>query len=439
MAKFKLLAAANRSSIRSNLNQLVDILQNDISGSTTRKKFLTFVTGGVGPGVTSSMYQTVFDQNYTLQTANEILDFTIGLYESGSTVQDAKTGDDNNGKILFASNSLMMREKVDLYKQYAKILLGSSTASFFAPGYDAYDATNTITARSTGSYSGGTYTAGDQIEEALFVNFKRLFARDSLKQETFALRLNSTGVFDGSARDATTNAALVQAYTGSNLNLTSPSGSVIFTDIGSSTNRADLFGGNVGLLANSSNTDEKVGLVWYDQGVAVLDMGKVFYANQHVSGVIDAMRAGTYLDAAAGQTIIGAAASGNANASFIPDLMVSASVDNVVDTVAATRFQSGSLTAMTFQNNTGINSTLYYCRAGSDEFNYSSNPTYLKSDGTVRVLEETVAGEGARAFSFITSIGLYDANQNLLAVAKLSRPVEKNDEKDITFRIRLDF
>ena len=94
---------------------------------------------------------------------------------------------------------------------------------------------------------------------------------------------------------------------------------------------------------------------------------------------------------------------------------------------------------MTFQNNTGINSTLYYCRAGSDEFNYSSNPTYLKSDGTVRVLEETVAGEGARAFSFITSIGLYDANQNLLAVAKLSRPVEKNDEKDITFRIRLDF
>ena len=34
---------------------------------------------------------------------------------------------------------------------------------------------------------------------------------------------------------------------------------------------------------------------------------------------------------------------------------------------------------------------------------------------------------------------MYDANDNLLAVAKLSRPIEKNDEKDITIRVRLDF
>ena len=34
---------------------------------------------------------------------------------------------------------------------------------------------------------------------------------------------------------------------------------------------------------------------------------------------------------------------------------------------------------------------------------------------------------------------LYNANEELLAVAKLSRPVMKNDEKDLTFRVRLDF
>ena len=44
-----------------------------------------------------------------------------------------------------------------------------------------------------------------------------------------------------------------------------------------------------------------------------------------------------------------------------------------------------------------------------------------------------------RSFSFITTVGLYDANDNLLAVAKLSRPIEKNDEKDLTVRVRLDF
>jgi hypothetical protein len=44
-----------------------------------------------------------------------------------------------------------------------------------------------------------------------------------------------------------------------------------------------------------------------------------------------------------------------------------------------------------------------------------------------------------QTFTFVTSIGLYDANDNLLAVAKLSRPVEKNPERDLTFRVRLDF
>jgi hypothetical protein len=34
---------------------------------------------------------------------------------------------------------------------------------------------------------------------------------------------------------------------------------------------------------------------------------------------------------------------------------------------------------------------------------------------------------------------LYDTAGDLLAVAKLSRPIEKNDEKDLTIRVRLDF
>ena len=39
----------------------------------------------------------------------------------------------------------------------------------------------------------------------------------------------------------------------------------------------------------------------------------------------------------------------------------------------------------------------------------------------------------------ITTIGFYDANDNLLAVAKLSRPVEKSSERDITYTVRLDY
>jgi hypothetical protein len=44
-----------------------------------------------------------------------------------------------------------------------------------------------------------------------------------------------------------------------------------------------------------------------------------------------------------------------------------------------------------------------------------------------------------QSFTYVTSIGLYDANDNLLAVAKLSRPVLKNPERDLTLRVRLDY
>ena len=49
------------------------------------------------------------------------------------------------------------------------------------------------------------------------------------------------------------------------------------------------------------------------------------------------------------------------------------------------------------------------------------------------------AEDTQRSFTFPTTVGLFDANDNLLAVAKMSRPIEKNDEKDLTVRVRLDF
>ena len=72
MATFKELTAADIKTSRSFLNQLVDVISEDISGSTTRRKYQVFVTGGVGPGITSSLFQTVYDQDFSLQTANPV-------------------------------------------------------------------------------------------------------------------------------------------------------------------------------------------------------------------------------------------------------------------------------------------------------------------------------------------------------------------------------
>ena len=432
MATFKEISAADVKTSKSALNQLVDIIQEDVSGSATRRAYQVFVTGSGTTSVTASLFQTVYDQDYTLQTANPMFDMTVGLWYSGSTVQTIKTGEDTAGKLLFPSSSMQMREKIDIYRQYAGKLLGNANQAFYSPFNVATDPTT---------------TSADRIDNALFLNFKRLFARDKVKRETFAMRFYVTGDLDGAptANKSAEESAIVCALTGSNLFRTTTSGSAIFTDVGAASSKRTTFGGEVGEIVDASNTSQKVGLMFYDAGTAVLDLSKIMWGGQHVSGAISSVVGNpTISGLATNETIIGSGSvlassyGSNPYARFIPDFLTSGSIDDIVDHLASCRFSSGSNTASTFQNVTNINSTLLFCRATADEFNYSSNPTFVDTDGRIVVIDSGQE-DTQRAFSFITTVGMYDANDNLLAVAKLSRPIEKNDEKDLTVRIRLDF
>jgi hypothetical protein len=420
MAVFKEILPNNIKQVKSFLSQLVDVLQEDISGSSSRRKYQVFVTGGIGPGVTSSLFQTIYDQDFSQQTSNQILDMTMGILPLGTTAASSQLGVDSAGKELFPSSSLMMREKLDVYRQFAQALLGDSTQSFKAP----FDSTG----------------ASDEIDVALFVAFKRLFARDQIKRDTLALRFYQTAsaVSDGGLLGSYSDDVppTLNGYSENigctNLNRTTISGSAIYTDIGASTNKLSTFGGQVGNVVDAADTNRTVGLMFYDRGVLVLDMSKVISGSQFVSGTIDAMHP-------LGSIVLGARGTQTYNTSkFIPDFVVSASIDNIIDHVAACRFGSGSQSSITFQNVTNINSSLIYCQADPDEFNYSANPTFTDSNNRIVVIDPGQE-DVQSTFSFITSVGLYDSNDNLLAVAKLSRPIEKSPEHSLTLGVRLDF
>ena len=68
------------------------------------------------------------------------------------------------------------------------------------------------------------------------------------------------------------------------------------------------------------------------------------------------------------------------------------------------------------------------------EFNYSTNPTYL-SGSKIRV--KTQASD--LPVSYITTVGLYNDNNELLATAKLSEPLKKTSDTEFTIRVRLDY
>lgn len=398
------ITETDRVSSQSKVRQLVDVVQSDIANvdsdgiiTNTRRKYEVFVTGGLNlQGVSSSLFQTVYDQDFTLQTSNAMLDMTVGLWHSGSTVQDCKTGEDTSGKLLFPSQSLMMREKVGIYRQYAQNLLGDANDAFHSPY--------------------GSSETADRIDEAVFLNFRRLFVRDNIAKGTFAMRLNTTAsLHTGDGGTDSTNLYVV------------PTGSEIFSTVGALNEQiVSPVAGEVGTIKRDA-TSEPSGLIFYDSGIVVLDAKKVFKADQPLSGTISSINPTAYADVLAGQELL--------DAPFIPNLWQSGSIDDIVDHIAGTRFLSGSATSTAYQNETFINSSLIFCRAAPSQLNYSTNPTYVDAAGKIRVVD----GATDQPFSYVTTIGLYNADGELLAVAKTSRPIEKNPETDLSIRVRLDY
>ena len=83
-----------------------------------------------------------------------------------------------------------------------------------------------------------------------------------------------------------------------------------------------------------------------------------------------------------------------------------------------------------------IESSFIFVRIKSDEFNYTNNQTYSTgSNGTIHPKYRN----NDFGLTYITSIGLYDDEENLVAVAKLSRPIRKTIEKDMVIRIRIRY
>jgi hypothetical protein len=82
-----------------------------------------------------------------------------------------------------------------------------------------------------------------------------------------------------------------------------------------------------------------------------------------------------------------------------------------------------------------ISSTHYFVRLRNRDFNYSNNPTFTNpDDGTL-----TQADFRDDPKVYVTTIGLYNDVNELLAVAKLSKPVRKSFAEEILMRVRLDF
>ena len=93
-----------------------------------------------------------------------------------------------------------------------------------------------------------------------------------------------------------------------------------------------------------------------------------------------------------------------------------------------------AISSFTLQSSETVSSRYFFTRVKNSEFNYTTNPSIIDNNGNL--LYTTLIDNPQ---TFITSVGMYNDNNELLAVAKLSQPLTKDFTKEALIRIKLDY
>ena len=347
------------------------LIGDDIKNTRTLLHEAIPVTGTIPSGT----YKDNNIKNFSHGMFQSIYDYPY-LSSSANHIYDITFGVSPD---VSSSGITQNAKKLNVYNQMAQVLVGYDTGS------------NIRRFDSDGNYSEGSTVAG-RMHHCFFLNFSRLLSKDEIKKNSFRLSMYTSGtiVNDGTGR---TEIRTIGDYAAGTEFRTSPAG-----DYGL------LFTGS----ADSTHVSRSVGLVFYQAGIAVLTTSIFkgeFGTNQDNKN-----------------------SAKNGNISGIDRAYSGSTIQSLAD---GFRHQINDLD---FNNTIELNSTIYFCRVNHNEFNYSSNPTFVSASKLV--VKNNVTD---LPVTYITSIGLYSPDNELMAVAKLSEPLRKDPNTEMTLRVRLDY
>ena len=371
---FKTLGENDIVSTRTLLHEAIPITGTIMSGT-----YGQYLTLGNEPNVKNhshGMFQTVYDYPYLSSSANHIFDITVGV-GSNST---------NHSKV-----SSQKAKKRNVYNQLAQVLVG-------------YDKQGKVL---DFDVDGNILAGGAKHKDVYVIPFSRLLVKDEIKKGSFTMKLGVGATF---ADPFASSIKITDASGSDGYFVNSPAGEY-----------GVLFANNevgTAMLNDHATIGTPCGLLYYQAGIAVLS-------------------ASVFTGPAAG----GAAATGPHSAGILDaDCQMNVSQFNATQMLTGANIQANAnalrhrIKDIVFNNTTELNSTIYFCRAHHNEFNYSTNPTYL-TGSKIRV--KTNATD--TPVSYITTIGLYNDNNELMAVSKLSEPLKKTPDVEFTLRVRLDY
>ena len=377
---FKSLRSKDVVSTRTMLHEAIPITGTIVSGTYNDLNIKNFSHG---------IFQSVYDYPYLSSSANHIFDLSAGY---------------SNGSAISSSLNVQNAKKVNIYNEMAQILVG-------------FDETGSVRKFD----EDGDLTGGTKLQAVYFLNFTRLLQKDEIKKGSFTLELGTSS----SANSFATRITLQDVSASDQYKVNSPAGEygILYANNSAGTTLKNPAG---------TTTSIKAGLIFYQAGVAVIT-ASLFSGSEegsaHATGLND--------PGLLSQSLSGVHLSPNFKDDNLP--MVSGS--NTIRAVLSGSVISGNCDVLRrriynvqFNNTTELNSTIYFCRANHNEFNYSSNPTYLSASKLV-----VKNNSQDTPVSYATSVGLYSPDNELLAVAKLSEPMKKDPSNEFTVRVRLDY
>ena len=274
---------------------------------------------------------------------------------------------------LYASVSNQKSKKLNIYNQMAQVLMG-------------YDHTGSVQRFDA---DGNILAGGDKLNDVIFINFSRLLTKDEIKKGTFELNLGVSSSF------ANANDARIR------INDTGGSDSYL---VNSPVGEYGILYATNGARVPLVSSNVKCGLLFYQAGICAI-----------TSSVFESL-------------LTTPASASSVGSDPFSGILTGSNITAIADAVRHRIYN------LQFNNTVELNSSVYFCRINHNEFNYSTNPTYL-SGSKIRV--KTQASD--LPVSYITTVGLYNDNNELLASAKLSEPLKKSSDTEFTLRVRLDY
>lgn len=115
---------------------------------------------------------------------------------------------------------------------------------------------------------------------------------------------------------------------------------------------------------------------------------------------------------------------------------LSSNLQNVTSTVGYDATPAGSnigISNFGFTTVTKQARQIYYARLNNKEFNYSNNPTFKDTYG---LINDSLTAD---PFTYVTTVGLYNDNNQLLAIAKMSQPQRKDFYEELLIKCVLKY